>query len=322
MTRGQPQRPAAPHTALGPGGEFDRIRGIWRRLADRMAPAGDDCAIVQLGGERLALSTDLVVEGTHFQLGWLAPHEVGWRAAAAALSDLAAVAAEPAGVLVSLAVPPGWPDEFVSDVMEGVSDAAAAVGAVVWGGDLVRAERVILDVAVLGRVDVPVPRSGAAAGDGLWVTGALGGPAAALAAWARGEEPDRGARERFARPEPRVREARWLRDRGARALIDISDGLVADAGHLAAASNVGWAIELDRVPVHPAAADPTGALVSGEEYELLLALPDDAPPALAEEFRAAFGLPLTRIGRADSSTGVRVLRGGAPVDVPRGFAHF
>lgn len=313
---------ASPHAALGPGGEFDRIRAIWRRLGARMDGAGDDCAIVELGADRLAISTDLAVEGTHFRLGWLEAREVGWRAAAAALSDLAAVAAQPAGVLVSLGVPREWPGALVSEVMDGVGEVAASVGARVWGGDLVAAERVVVDMVVVGRVETPLLRSGAKPGDALWVTGALGGPAAALGAWLEGREPDRAARERFAAPVPRVREAAWLRDRGARAMIDLSDGLVADAGHLAAASGIGWEIDADRVPVHAAAADPGAALVSGEEFELLVALPADAGAGLAEAFVAAFGLPLTRIGRAAAGAGIRVVRDGRPVDVPRGFAHF
>lgn len=319
-TSHSPDRPIA-HTPLGTGGEFDRIRAVWRRLGARMAPAGDDCALVELDGVALALSTDLAIEGTHFRLGWLEPREVGWRATAAALSDLAAVAAEPAGVLVSLGIPTSWPEASVTDLMEGVGDAAEAVGATLWGGDLVASERVVLDLAVVGRVADPVRRRGARPGDVLWVTGRLGGPAAALAAWNAGEEPDRTARERFAAPRARVREAQWLQQRGARAMIDISDGLVADAGQLAAASSVAWVIEVDRVPVHPAAA-PATALVSGEEYELLVALPSAAPADIGRAFQEAFGVPLTRIGAAHAGSGVRLVRDGAPVDVPAGFVHF
>jgi len=213
-------------------------------LGDAVVGAGDDCAIVELGAERLALSIDLSVEGVHFRLGWMSPAEVGWRAAAAALSDLAAVAASPSGILVSLGVPDGWPEEHVAEVMEGAAAAARATGAVVWGGDLIRNQRLIVDVAVVGKVEGrPVLRRGARVGDELWVTGALGGPAAALKAWEARQEPDAMARERFARPTPRVAEARWLRDRGATALIDLSDGLVADATHLAAASLVRCTID-------------------------------------------------------------------------------
>jgi len=133
-----------------------------KALAGRAAPLGDDCALVQVGSEQLAVSTDLVVEGTHFREGWLEPAELGWRAAAAALSDLAAVAAEPLGVLASVGLPADRPEAHLEEVMGGVADAAQAVGALVWGGDLVRSERMVLDVAVVGRVDRPLRRSGAA----------------------------------------------------------------------------------------------------------------------------------------------------------------
>jgi len=201
----------SPHTPLGTGEEFDRIRSFWARLGERVGDAGDDCAFFGIGGERLAFSIDLAVEGTHFRLGWMTPVEIGWRAASAALSDLAAVAADPVGMLVSVGVPSEWPAEHVTDLMEGVGDAAAGVGAAVWGGDLVRAASVVLDVCVIGRLaQAPVLRRGASPGDELWVTGRLGGPFAALAAWNAHAEPDAAARERFgfrrvSNPLPRMR---------------------------------------------------------------------------------------------------------------------
>jgi len=311
------------HIALGPGEEFDRIRSIWGRLGGHAAGGGDDCAFVQIGGERLALSIDLSVEGTHFRLGWMSPLEVGWRATSAALSDLAAVAATPAGVLVSLAVPTEWPAEHVTDLMDGVGAAAGAVGAQVWGGDLARGERVTVDVCAIGRLaGAPLLRSGAQAGDELWVTGRLGGPFVALAAWNAGAEPDAMARERFARPVPRIAEAQWLRERGARALIDVSDGLVPDAGHLAAASGVGWTIDADAVPLHPSAETVDVALAGGEEYELLAAVPPGLSDADAAAFGARFGIPLTRVGRADQAEGVRLVRDGKRVWVPETYRHF
>jgi thiamine-monophosphate kinase len=319
MTQGS----ATGFTPLGAGEEFDRIRAIWRRLGSTVAGAGDDCAFVEIGGERLALSIDLSVEGTHFRLGWMTPEEVGWRAASAALSDLAAVAADPLGVLVSLAVSPERPAEQVVEIMEGVGGATKAVGASVWGGDLVRGQSLVLDVCVVGRLGgVPLGRGGAQAGDELWLTGRLGGPFAALAAWNAGSEPDASARERFVRPVPRLEEAKWLRDHGARALIDVSDGIVPDAGHLAAASGVGWTIEVDAVPLHPAAEVPEMALAGGEEYELLAALPPGLSDADAAAFESRFGIPLTRVGRADQAEGVRLVREGKRVWMPETYRHF
>jgi thiamine-monophosphate kinase len=105
-------------------------------------------------------------------------------------------------------------------------------------------------------------------------------------------------------------------------MLDVSDGLAADAGHLAAASAVRCVIDSDRVPVHPAAETPGRALVSGEEYELLVALPGDATAALGREFESRFGVPLTRVGSIESGSGVEVVREGKAIDVPAGFRHF
>jgi thiamine-monophosphate kinase len=311
-----------PHAGLGSGAEFDRIRAVWERLGTRAAPSGDDCAIVQIGSEQLAVSTDLAVEGTHFREEWLGHTELGWRVASAALSDLAAVAAVPAGVLASVGVPPGWDERAVADLMDGIGNAAHAVGAMVWGGDLVRSEQLVVDVTVVGIVARPVRRSGAKPGDALWVTGALGGPGAALAAWAAGHEPGVRARERFAHPVPRIAEARWLEAAGARAMIDLSDGLVADAGHLAAASGVACRIDREAVPIHAAAGSEDDALVSGEEYELLVALPAPFGDAEAVEFVEQFAVPFTRIGTVAPGHGVHVFAQGSPVDLPQGFRHF
>jgi thiamine-monophosphate kinase len=308
-------------TPLTHGAEFDKIRKIWETLGTRAVGGGDDCAIVQLGREQLAFSTDMMVEGTHFEPGWLLPSELGWRAGAAALSDLAAVAAEPRGVLVSLGLPAASPDTFASELMDGLADVAELVGAVVWGGDLVRSDRVVIDVLVVGSATAPVLRCGAEEGDTLWVTGKLGGPATAISAWEHGEAPGGTARDRFAKPFPRVSEAMWLRDAGAKALIDLSDGLFADAGQLAVASGITCVIESARVPVCPGANEER-ALLGGEEYELLVVLPAEVRADVGTEFEKVFELPLTGIGHIESGSGVRVLKAGVPVKLNGGFRHF
>jgi thiamine-monophosphate kinase len=313
---------SGPHTSLGSGAEFDRIRAIWRRLGTRAAPAGDDCSIVDVGGRQLAISTDMAVEGVHFQAGWLEPVELGWRIGAAALSDLAAVAATPLGLLASVGAPAGRSAEELATLMDGFASAGEAVGAIVHGGDLVRSDRLVVDAVVFGTVEHPLLRSGAAPGDGLWVTGALGAPAAAVRAWLAHRAPGEAARARFARPVPRVVEAHWLRDRGATAMIDLSDGLLPDAGHLAAASGVACRIDADRVPVHAGAEGRDDALAGGEEYELLCALPADFDDARAEAFSARFGLPLTRVGVVQAGAGVRLMDRGRPLAEPAGYVHF
>ena len=312
-------------TPLGPGGEFDRLRAVFRRLGPRLRGAGDDAALITVDGARLALSCDLAIEGQHFRLGWITAEEVGWRACAAALSDLAAVAAEPLGVLAAVGVPDGRDGEFLERLMDGIARAAESAGAVLWGGDLVRAPQVTIDVTVVGRADRPVRRSGAQPGDGLWVTGLLGAPRAAVDAWEAGRTPAPAARERFAHPVPRIAEAAWLRDHGASALIDLSDGLVGDAGHVAAASQLALVVETERVPVHPAVTGDeavTLALLGGEEYELLVTLPPGFGAADRSTFVQRFTLPLTRIGTVAAGKGVQVLRDGRPVAPGPGFSHF
>jgi thiamine-monophosphate kinase len=287
---------------------------------------GDDCALLPVGGRTLAISIDLSLEAVHFRTDWLSFREIGWRATAAALSDLAADGATPLGVLVSLGVPgnrqrrPGNASPAVQ-IMSGVGSAAGSVGAKVFGGDLVRSPRYLVDVCVLGVVQRPVRRSGARPGDGLWVTGRLGGAGLALAALRAGRRLAPTLRRRFARPVPRIAAGRWLAQRGARAMIDISDGLTGDAGHLAAASDVGIAIELERVPCWPGVT-PRAAAQSGEEYELLVALPRSFGTTGARAFRRATGLPLTRIGVCTAGRGLRITHDGRPITLSRGFDHF
>ena len=293
-------------------GEFDRLREIFARLGARAGELGDDCALIPLGGTTLALSIDCSVEGIHFRTDWLTFEEIGWRSAAAALSDLAADGAQPVGVLVSLGMP-GGSTEHGAEIMSGVGDAAHSVGAKVLGGDLVRSEQYLVDVCVLGTAERPVRRVGARAGDGVWVTGRLGGAALALAAYQSRTRPGGALGRRYSHPEPRITAGRWLAAHGATAMIDISDGLAADAGHLATASGLGLEIALERLPCWEGVA-PIAAAASGEEFELLVTLP--------ATFQATPDFELTRIGECVRGGGVRLLEGNTPVALPAGYDHF
>ncbi len=297
------------------------------RWGARARGLGDDCAFIEAGGERLAVSVDLSVEEVHFRRDWLQPAEIGYRAAAAALSDLAAVAAEPAALLLALAVPPGESEATVLALADGVADAAADAGAAIVGGDLSRADRIVIDCCVIGRAPAPVRRSGARPGDRLIVTGALGGPAAALLEWRSGRTPAPALRERFARPASRHAAARFLAGQRVRAMIDVSDGLAGDLAHLLAASGVGATLEVDRVPVLPAAAavaarvgEPPWRLAarSGEEYELLAAVPADAAEAVVR----GCPVPATVVGTVEAEPGLRATDRGAAVSLPGGYDHF
>ncbi|HVX41007.1 MAG TPA: thiamine-phosphate kinase [Gemmatimonadaceae bacterium] len=300
---------------LGPGAEFDAIRLMLDRWGPRATGIGDDAAVLRIArGDALVASVDTTVESRHFVRGWLTPREIGRRAVVAALSDLAAMAAHPSGVLISLIVPEIWRAELL-ELADGFGDAVTEAGTCIVGGNLSAGSELSITTTVLGHAYAPLTRAGARAGDRVYVTGRLGGPADALHRLRDGA--DAGPhRERFARPAARIAEAGWLAARGASAAIDISDGLSADARHLAAASGVCIALDARAIPCADGVA-PELALESGEEYELLLTSPE---PLDTADFEARFGIPLTAIGAVEAGDGVRVI--GARVAAPSGHDHF
>jgi thiamine-monophosphate kinase len=306
-------------TALGPGAEFDVIR----RMRDRWGPLardiGDDAAVLRLGrGEQLAASTDVACEGVHFRREWLTHEEIGYRAVTAALSDLAAMAASPVGVLVALQLTPDDPTS-IDRLADGIGEAVRSAATVIVGGNLARGDALSITTTALGSVFTPLTRTNARPGDLLYVTGELGGPGAALRALTEGRQPSSRARNRLAHPLARIAEARWLAARGAIAAIDISDGLAGDARHLAAASDVALEIQVERIPILDGASEED-ALGGGEEFELLIA---SRAPLPASEFAAQFGIPLTAIGRVvEGAPGAVFTRGGRRVAAPSGYDHF
>jgi thiamine-monophosphate kinase len=315
---------------LGPGAEFDMIRGFM--VSDPPMPPevrvgpGDDAAVLQGGW---VVSSDISIEDVHFRRTWISDAEIGYRAAAAALSDLAAMAASPVAVIVSMAAPRAEVD--VGAVQAGVREASASVGACVIGGDLARSPGpLMIDVMVLGCTSWPVLRDGAEPADEVWVTGWLGASAAAAKIWDAGDEPADALREAFARPCPRVEAARWLVDREwVDALIDVSDGLVGDVAHLAAASGLQITLDVAEVPVAAGAIDALGperaleaALHGGEDFELCFVTdPGRVDPA---DFESRFGVPLTRVGYVSEGEGVRLREADGSVHgVDRGgFDHW
>lgn len=314
----QSRSPGRGHVPLGPGGEFDIIRrmlDVWGELATGI---GDDAAVIAPPAGQLVVSTDTSVEDVHFRREWLTHAEIGYRATAAAMSDLAAMAASPMGVFLALTLPESEVPA-VDDLAGGIGDCIRASGTRILGGDVTRGAKLALTVTVLGWVADPLLRSGSTAGDRVYVTGRLGGPLGALREFREGRTPAASLRERFAHPVPRLKEALWLASRGARAAIDISDGLIADARHLAVASGVSLHLRSESVPVL-AGAKPVDALASGEEYELLVTSPSSLDVAA---FRAEFDLDLTEIGEAQGDEADVVLTaGGRRVAPPAGYDHF
>jgi len=236
----------------------------------------------------LVATQDALVEDVHFKLAWTTHRELGYKAAAVNLSDLAASGAEPLALLVTLGAPGETELEDVLELYAGLNEP----GFPVVGGDTTRAERLYLSVTALGRSERVPGRAGARPGDQVLVTGSLG---AAGAAFRRG---------RHARPPLRLDEGRRLAS-VAHALIDVSDGLAADAGHLAARSGCRITIELERVPL--AAGATIEDLGFGEDYELLAATPDP------------LGFPV--IGRCEEGEGVEIRLEGASVALS-GWDHF
>lgn len=312
-------------------GEFDLIARL-RSLAEAegaggtgtagervMLASGDDAAVTVPPGAT-ATSVDALVEGVHFTLETSPPRAVGGKAMAAALSDLAAMGADPGEAYVILGVPRELPEEELLEVGAGLVANAGKHGVAILGGDVTRAPVLWLGVTVVGHAGGRelVTRAGAVDGEVLVVTGALGGAAAGLGLLGRpdladGLDAQLGAalRRRQREPEPRIAAGRALAEAGATAMIDVSDGLGADAGHLATASGLRAVIDLERVPIEAgvtelaerAGLDPLElATAAGEDYELLAALSRERLPA-ATEAVAATGLPLTPVGELVSGSG-------------------
>lgn len=319
-------------------GEHPFLRQLCHRLRSRDAARGrsplivgpgDDCAVLPASDAPLAATTDALVEGVHFLPGWLSPAELGRRAVTVNLSDLAAMGATPSYVLAAVVAPPETPARTLEDLLDGCAAASEEAGAMLAGGNLTGGTALAVTITALGTIDGPIlTRAGARPGDTLVVTGTLGAAAAAVAAWRAGREPEPELRERFVAPLARVAAGRTLAAAGAHAAIDVSDGLLADLGHLCTASGVGAVVDDARLPRLPAVArlDAAGASFAGtggEDYELLLACPG-AVVARLDALAGEAGVPLTVVGRCTDAAGDVALRraDGTLVRTHGGFDHF
>lgn len=324
-------------------GERDLIAAIRRRLP--AAPSwlavgvGDDAAVAEPArGALEILTTDALVEGVHFDRRFSTPRDIGWKALAVNLSDVAAMGGTPRLALLSLGLPDAFDPAAFDELLDGFLTLAAESGVTLAGGNITRAPSLLVDVTVTGcaRRRHVLRRDTAHAGDALYVTGEIGGAAAGLG-WLR----DGGAAaidgiaacaDRHRRPQPRVRVGALLgRNRAATACMDLSDGLADAVRQVAEASGLGAEIDAAALPI-PAAArewftragvDPIAAAAAGgDDYELLFAAPRRGRGRLTTVSRQSRGVALTRIGVLTAEPGLALVRDGRRESLPQGFVHF
>lgn len=302
---------------------------------------GDDAAVLNLAGSEFCVTTDLLVEGVHFDLAYTSLHELGLKAMAANLSDLAAMGAQPRWGFLSLGLPARPSRSLVESLFGGVMEMCRKYGLTLAGGDTVRAPQMLINLCLIGAVETkaPVLRSGARPGDAVCVTGVLGSAAAGLA-WlgSGGDKHDQEtawATTAHLRPQPRIAAGRALAQSGrVHAMMDLSDGLASDLARLCAASQVGARVEEKRIPLADGAtalaeklrADALEwALFGGEDFELLITCePGDVEilGELAKDSQPDLGL--TRVGEITGSRGVSLKRvDGTEQEITlQGFDHF
>ncbi len=304
-------------------GEFGLVDALAQRFPqgeDVVLGPGDDAAVVSFPSGRVVVSTDLLVDGRHFRRDWASALDIGHKAAAQNLSDINAMGGRATVLTVGLAAPPDLPVAWALELADGIAEEAALVGASVVGGDLTRADEVMIAVTVLGVVDgEPVRRSGARPGDVVAIAGRQGWAAAGLAVLARGFRSPRVLVEAQRRPEPPYAAGAEAARAGATAMIDVSDGLLADAGHIASASGVAIDVEAGVFEV----AEPlraVGAALGADPMRFILTGGDDH--ALVATFPADAPLPegWSRIGSVSEGSGVTV--DGAAYEGPTGHVHF
>jgi thiamine-monophosphate kinase len=275
---------------------------------------GDDAAVVR-AAPLAVTSIDTIVEGTHFRLSTHSPADVGWKALASALSDLAAMGARSGEAYVSLVLPPDF--DGALELVDAMEELAAETETTIAGGDVVGGPALTVTLAVTGWADDEnelVGRDGASPGDLVAVTGLLGGSEAGRLLLERGEHEPAELVARHLRPRPRLREGRALAAAGVSAMIDLSDGLATDARHVAERSGVELRVELERLPL-ASGVTAEAAAAGGDDYELLVAVPPERRAAADTAAR------VTWIGVAAEGEGLVLLGPDGPVEGLAGYEH-
>jgi len=307
---------------IGEQGFLDRLPKWLKTRNPRIKVGiGDDALVIADG---TVVTSDSYVEGVHFSRRYFSASDIGYKSAAATLSDLAGMGAEPVCLLVNLFAPSGLEVDFVKKLYQGMEEVAGSLGAEIAGGDTVSSDRLILSLTALGRSENPLLRCGARSGDLLYYSGFPGLSAVGQQALRKGVEGFPESKARHLRPQPRIALGLALQEKVS-ACMDVSDGISTDAGRLAKASKVKLVVEHKRLPRHPEVlsfAEGRGSLWDslvlngGEDYELLFTAPAELPDRIAN-------LPVHRIGRIEGGEGAFLEIGGElkPLE-PRGWDHF
>jgi len=312
----------SPDATVSEAGEFpliDRLRALFVQGEQVLVGPGDDAAVLRIRNGHVVVSTDLLVEGRHFRRDWASAADIGHRAAAANLSDINAMGGRAHSLTVGLGAPLDLPAQWALDFAQGFAEECGLVGASVVGGDLTASDTLVIAVTVLGSCTVsPVLRSGARPGDVLALCGRQGWASGGLAVLGRGFRSPRVLVEAYRRPEPPYAAGPIAAEAGATPMIDISDGLLAEARHLAEESGVAVDVRRDAFvitePLQAVAAatgaDPlTFVLGGGDDHALLATFPSAEVPD-----------GWTEIGSVSEGSGVTV--DGEPYDGPTGWTHF
>ena len=306
-------------------GEFGLIAAITSGLprgSRALVGIGDDAAVVAAPDGRVVATTDLLVEGRHFRRDWSSPGDIGAKAAARNLADVVAMGAHPVALLVGFAGPGDLPLAWAQDLISGLADESARVGATVVGGDTSSSDRVVLAVTALGDLGGrdPVTRAGARPGDVLAIAGVLGSSAAGQALLEAGEVRPLSLIAAHRRPRPPYQAGPKAARLGATSMIDVSDGLIADVGHIAEASGVLIDVDAPALPASPELAAAARALGRADPVDWVLTGGEDH--ALAATFRPGTALPPGWVVAGQVRAGQGVLVNGESFTGTAGWNHF